>query len=428
MKKTYRPYNQRQMMLLPPSVEDLVPEDHLARFINDAVEELDISPIQHVYEQELRGYPPYHPRMLLKVLLYGYCTGVRSSRKIAKRCIEDYAFRYLAANNFPDFRTIADFRRRHIDRFQDLFVEVLLLCKAAGLASLGHVSLDGTKIEANASKNKAMNYAYIKAEEERLVQEIEQMVAEAQNIDSEEDSRYGKDKTGDEVPEELRRKESRVAKLREAKAVIEERAKEKKRRHKEDGPPLAKDSDQYNFTDPDSKVMPRSGDKRSFLQGYNAQAAVTTDQIIVANNLAAEATDIRQLPAMLARIRANNGALPEELAADTGYYSEANVLFLRHLKVQAFIPTDGQREVVPRSKRGQRSFTAKMRRFMKTEHARGRFAIRKKTVEPVFGQIKACMSFTRFSLRGLAKAKGEWDLVCLCHNLRKLFRFRLDQA
>ena len=432
-KKTYRPYNPKQMMLLPPSLDEWLPQDHMARFIDESIDELDISEIQRVYEQELRGYPPYHPRMMLKILIYGYCTGVRSSRKLAKKCVEDVAFRYLAANNFPDFRTISDFRQRHLASFKALFLEVLLLCRQAGIGNLGKVSLDGSKIKANASKHKAMSYGRMKSEEERLMQEIEKLIAQAQRADCEDDEKYGKDKTGDEVPEELKYKESRLKKIREAKAALEKKAAEKKKIGDSD-PPKPDDTDQHNFTDPESGIMPSSSEKKSFVQAYNAQIAVNEHQVILANGLSAETSDCKQLPGMIAKIRSNNGGLPEDLLADAGYFSNKNVLFAREfLKINAIIPPDKQKHGSPpkgpATEPGPKASPAEMMRWLlKTEQGRALYATRKITVEPVFGQIKRCMGFSQFSLRGIAKTSGEWDLVCLCHNLRKLFTHRLSQA
>lgn len=228
--KTYKTYNQNQMSLIPQTWEDCLSPNHMALYINDIIEEIDISKIRKVYETELRGYPPYHPLMMLKILIYGYCIGVRSSRKISQKCEDDMAFRYLSGNNFPKFRAIADFRQRHLAAFQELFVQVLSICNEAGLVKLGHVSLDGTKIKANASKHKAMSYERMQSEEEKLNQEIAALVAEAEQIDKSEDKLYGKNKRGDEIPKNLRRKETRLKQIRKAKTALEERAAKEKRR------------------------------------------------------------------------------------------------------------------------------------------------------------------------------------------------------
>ena len=434
--KTYRNYNQDQISLIPQTFEEWLRPDHPARFINDVVDEIDIDEIQKVYETEMRGYPPYHPRMMLKILIYGYCTGVRSSRKIAQKCEDEVAFRYLAANNFPKFRAIADFRQRHLNAFKKLFVEILTICQTTGLVKLGHVSLDGTKIKANASKHKAMSYERMQAEEERLSKEIEALVVESQKIDQTEDQLYGKNKRGDEIPKELRRSEDRLVKIRKAKAALEKRvAKERKNKNDDDPPSSPKGKDQYNFTDPQSRIMPGSDDKKSFIQGYNAQLAVDSKrQIIVANNLCNQSNDQKQLKEVVPKIKANLNQQPDELSADAGYFSEDNINYLREEeRIAPYIPPDRQKHgVMIKNPRGpippNMSIADGMRRFLSTKRGRKRYALRKITVEPVFGQIKSCMGFRQFSLRGLAKCQGEWDLVCLCHNLLKLYRFGNDMA
>jgi transposase len=408
----------------------------MALFINDIIEEIDIGEVQRVYETELRGYPPYHPQMMLKILIYGYCTGVRSSRKISKKCEDDVAFRYLAANNFPKFRAIADFRQRHLAAFQNIFVNVLIICNEAGLVKLSHVSLDGTKIKANASKHKAMSYERMQTEEERLAKEIENLVSEAQQIDEKEDKLYGKNKRGDEIPKELRRRENRLAKIRKAKTELEKRAAKERKKDKDDGkPPLPKGKDQYNFTDPESRIMPGSDDKKCFIQGYNAQLAVDSEnQIIVANNLCNQPNDQNQLKEVVPKIEANLNQKPDELSADAGYFSEDHVIYLREdEKIAPYIPPDRQRHETPnKCPRGpipkDMTIADGMRRFLSTKRGRARYALRKITVEPVFGQIKNCMGFRQFSLRGLAKCQGEWDLVCLCHNLLKMYRYGTRNA
>jgi transposase len=429
-KKTYRPYNPKQMMLLPPSLDEWLPQDHLARFIDESIDAMDISAISDHYERELRGYPPYHPRMMLKILIYGYCTGVRASRKLARKCVEDVAFRYLAANNFPDFRTISDFRQMHLAAFKELFLQVLVLCRAAGLTTLGHIALDGSKFKAHASKHKAMSYGRMKAEEERLKQEIEQLVAQAQRIDREEDLKYGKDKSGDEVPDELKRKEDRLKRIQEAKAALEEEAAKARGKDDSGDPPKPDDKTQRNFTDPESRIMPSSSDKGSFIQGYNGQIAVNEHQIIMANGLTASSADCPQLVPMTAKVRANAGGVPENFTADAGYFSNANVLFLREfLRINALIPPDKQKHgrlsKEPEVATDSTSVTNMMKVLLAMEDNRALYALRKVLVEPVFGQIKRCMGFTQFLVRGQAKASGEWDLVCLCHNLRKLFGSRM---
>jgi len=276
MSKTFRPYDPEQMLLMPASMRDWLPADHLAYFISDVVEHLDLSAIMERYAGEERGYPPYHPVMMVKVLLYAYCIGVPSSRKIEKRLGEDIAFRVLAANNTPDFRTISDFRKDHLKALSGLFLQVLKLCQKAGLVKLGHISLDGTKIKANASRHKAMSYKRMKEEETRLEAEIKELLQQAVAVDEEEDQRYGKDKRGDELPKELAFRESRLRKIREAREALEAEARQEAEQAKKEAKQAAEvpsDKTQRNFTDPDSRIMPAPGGKH-FEQAYNAQAAV----------------------------------------------------------------------------------------------------------------------------------------------------------
>jgi len=430
MGKTYRNYEQDQQLLLPPSLRDWLPEGHLAYFISDIVDQLDISAIQNEYEEELRGYPPYHPRMMLKLLIYGYCVGARSSRKIARKVEEDIGFRFLSGGNLPKFRSIAEFRQRHLAAFKGLFLQTLLMCRENKLVKLGHVSLDGTKIKANASKHKAMSYGRMKTEEERLLKEIEDMVREAAEIDEAEDRELGRDKRGDELPEELARRETRLKKIREAKEALEKRAKaeaedtdegkDDETSPKDAGP---KEKDQMNFTDPESRIMV---DKKTFVQGYNAQAAVDgKSQIIVANDVTVQSNDKRQVEPMVTAIKENLDAVPDHLSADAGYFSKENIQWLIKSKVAPYIPPrkqkHGEANVNVRGPINRKLTVAQlMERKLRTKRGQEFYRKRKTIVEPVFGQIKEAMGFRQFLLRGLTKAKAEWDLVCLCHNLRKL--------
>ncbi len=280
--KEYRPYHPHQLLILPPSLQEWLPDGHRAYFISDLVDSFDLSAIDATYEDELRGGPPYHPAMMVKILLYAYCTGVYSSRRIARRLHEDVAFRVLAAGNAPDFRTISDFRQRHLEALSKLFEQVLKLAQAAGLVKLGHVALDGTKIRANASKHKAMSYGRMQKEETRLAAEVAAILRRAEEVDAAEDARYGPDASGDDVPEELRRREDRLRKIREAKAALEAEARaraeverEQQRAHPPRRGPRPKppretpqDRDQYNFTDPESRIMKASDG--AFIQAYNA--------------------------------------------------------------------------------------------------------------------------------------------------------------
>ena len=285
MSKTYLPYDPNQQLLLPAALQEWLPEDHLAYFISDVVDQLDLSDITARYEQERRGGPPYHPRMMVKVLLYGYCPGVASSRRIAQRLHEDIAFRVLAANNTPDFRTISDFRKDNLAALSGLFLQVLALCQQAGLVRLGHVALDGTKVRANASKHKAMSYKRMKEKEAQLAAEVAELLQKAQEADDEEDHRYGKDKRGDELPAELAFREGRIRKIREAMAALEAKAREAAEQATAAGREhtgVPEDKAQRNFTDPESRIMPGPGG-RDFVQAYNCQAVVdNAHQVIVA--------------------------------------------------------------------------------------------------------------------------------------------------
>ena len=352
MSKTYRPYDPEQQLLLPAALQEWLPPDHMVYFISDVVEELDLSVIMARYEGEERGGPPYHPRMLVKVLLYGYCTGVASSRRIARRLHEDIAFRVLAANNTPDFRTISDFRRDHLEALSGLFVQVLELCRRAGLVKLGHVALDGTKVKANASKHKAMSYGRMKEREAQLEAEVAEMLERAREVDEEEDRRYGRDRLGDELPEELAFRESRLKKIREAKAALEEEAREAAEQAEAEGrrhPGVPEDKAQRNFTDPESRIMPAPGGG-DFLQAYNCQAVVdSAHQVIVAARATNQPLDKNQALGMIQETVGNTGKAPGEVSADAGYYSAQAVDNLHALEVDPFVTPDQTRHgsVVP---------------------------------------------------------------------------------
>jgi len=434
MKKTYRPYAPDQILLLPPSLRDWLPEDHIAYFISDVVDSLDLSAITKEYEKSSKGYPPYNPYMMTKILIYGYANGVFSSRKIARKVVEDVAFRVLAAQNRPDFRTISEFRRRHLKAFKELFLQVLKIAYEAGLVKLGHVSLDGTKVKANASKHKAMSYGRMKTTEAELKKEIQELVERANAIDAREDRKYGSERGDDSLPVELQNRENRLRKIQEAMAAIEAEAEEKNpadagdRGNPPKDPPPPPDRAQRNFTDPDSKIM-LSSDK-SFIQAYNAQVVVdSANQIIIAAEVTNQAADNPHLPSMIETGIQNLGYLPWEVSADAGYYSEANVAYLKEREIEAYIATGKMKHAEYRRSKAPRgripeglSNRERMKRKLLTVRGRARYALRKVTVEPVFGQIKSAQGFRQFLLRGLEKVKGEWNLVCLAHNLRKLFR------
>ena len=366
------------------------------------------------------------------MLLYGYCTGVASSRRIARRLHEDIAFRVLAANNTPDFRTISDFRKDHLEALGGLFLQVLELCRQAGLVKLGHVALDGTKVRANAWKHKAMSYGRMKEQEGQLTAEVAELLRRAGEVDDDEDRRYGRDKRGDELPEELAFRESRLRKIREAKAALEAKALAEAEQAESEGrnhPGVPDDKAQRNFTDPDSRIMPGPGG-RDFQQSYNCQAVVDrTHQVIVAARATNQPSDKGQAVSMIEETVSNTGAVPKEVSADAGYYSAKAVEELYSMGVDPFIASEKTRharvlEPAPRGRMPEGlSVRNRMRRKLRTKRGRDRYALRMETVEPVFGQIKQGRGFRQFLLRGLAKVNREWLLICAGHNLLKLFRF-----
>ena len=427
MAKSYRSYLPEQDLLLPPSLHDWLPEGHLAYFVSDVVDQLDLSAIESVYEDEERGQPPYHPRMMTKILLYGYCVGVFSSRRIEKRLVEDIGFRVLAAGNEPDFRTISDFRKLHLPALQGLFDQVLQIALQAGTMKLGRVMLDGSKVKANASKHKAMSYGRMQEDEKRIKAEVKRLLAEAEATDAEEDARYGRDRRGDELPAELARRETRLQKIQEAKRALEERAREQaksKGQPEEKAKPEAKM--QYNFTDPESRIM-KAGD--GFEQAYNAQVAVEPDfQWIVGQLVTQDGNDKQQLKPVGETMREQSGQKPAEVVSDSGYCSNANLQYLEQKKIEGFVATDRE-SYRDRSQPGPRGPLPKeatrvdrMRRKLQTKVGAAIYSKRKAVVEPVFGQIKQVRGFRQFLLRGLEKVKGEWAMVCLTHNILKLYR------
>jgi transposase len=455
MSKTFRPYDLDQRLLLPPDLREWLPEGDLALFISDVVDTLDLSAIVRAYEAgDSRGQPPYHPAMMVKLLLYAYCTGRPSSRKIERATYHDVAVRVLAADQHPDHDSIASFRQRHLAALASLFVQILQLCRAAGLVTLGHVALDGTKIKANASKHKAMSYARMQATEQRLEQEVRALLAQAETVDAAEDATYGRGRRGDELPDELARRESRLAKIREAKAALEQEARARagaaaaaaaaklaarEQRVGRSKGPRAQVPDpeqaapapkaQRNFTDPESRIMV-DGATKSFVQAYNAQAAVDSHaQVIVACDVTPAAADAEQFGPLLAQVQAHLGAAPQVMSADAGYFSEANLALAAGAGIDVYVPPDrhGHRasgpEAAPHPSR-KSAVADQMRAKLRDPAGHAVYARRKTIPEPVFGQIKEVRCFRRFSFRGCWKARAEWSLVCLTHNLLKLFRLR----
>jgi transposase len=432
MSKSYRPYYPDEELLLPPSLRDWLPENHLAYFVSDVVDNLDLSAMEAVYGNEKRGQPPYDPLMMTKVLVYGYCVGVFSSRRIENRLVEDIAFRILAAGNQPNFRTISDFRKIHLQTLAGMFEQVLKIALQAGAVKLGRVALDGTKMKANASKHKAMSYDRMREKDKQIRVEVKQLLEQAEAADAEEDKLHGKDLRGDELPEELQRRESRLKKIREAKRAVEARAREKAAAEGGD-PKEAKpeEKDQYNFTDPESRIM-KGAD--GFLQGYNAQAVVEpTLQLIVGQAVTDATNDKRQLMPMLEIMEAQSGQRPTEVLADSGYCSEKNLEQLDaeeqpDRRIAGYIATarqkhDDYRKPCPRGPWPEEATRVdRMKRKLQTKTGKAVYAARKTIVEPVFGQIKQARGFRQFLMRGIDKVSGEWALVCLTHNILKLHR------
>jgi transposase len=426
MAKTYRPYQPEQDFLLPPSLRDWLPEKHLAYFVSDVVDQLNLSAITKEYEDEERGYPPYHPVMLTKVLVYAYCVGVFSSRKIERRLLEDVAFRVLAASNTPDFRTIADFRRRHLAALQGLFEQVLRLAQELGAPRVGRVAIDGSKVKANASKHKAMSYGRMQEKERQLRDEVKQLLTQAEATDAAEDAQYGATESGEELPVELHRRESRLQRIREAKRALEARAKEEAAAAGEPSVSVKPESKaQYNFTDPESRIM-KGPD--GFVQAYNVQVAVNELQLIVGQAVTQETNDKKQLLPMITTITEQSGATPTQVLADAGYCSDPNLAAIAETQIDAYISTRKQKhgERPGPCPRGPLPKTAtlidRMNRKLQTRAGAAVYAARKAIVEPVIGQIKEARGFRRFLLRGFQNVQAEWALVCTAHNILKLYR------
>jgi transposase len=427
MAKTFRSYVPEQNLLLPPSLREWLPENHLSYFVSDVVDQLDLSAIESIYAEEERGQPPYHPRMMTKILVYGYCVGVFSSRRIQKRLVEDVAFRVLAAGNQPDFRTIADFRKLHLAALEELFGQVLRITLETGTMKLGRVVLDGSKVKANASKHKAMSYGRMQETEKRLREQVRKLMSQAEAADAAEDTQYGRERRGDELPEELERRETRIQRIREARKALQERAREQAQsagKKPEEAKPTPKA--QYNFTDPESRIM-KGPD--GFVQAYNTQIAVEPNfQFIVGQMVTPAANDKQQMVPLVAAIQEQSGQKPEEVLADSGYSSEENLKYLTKKRIEGFVATEKQKHDERRGpcKRGPlpkgSSRVERMQRKLETKVGAAVYALRKTIVEPVFGQIKQARGFRQFLLRGLEKVRGEWALVCMTHNILKLHK------
>ncbi|HEY5951644.1 MAG TPA: IS1182 family transposase [Kofleriaceae bacterium] len=482
--KTYRPYSPEQSFLLPPSPREWLPEGHLAYYVLDLVEELDLGEIEReLQSKDARGERPYSPRMMTALLLYGYAIGEFSSRKIERATFDDVAFRVLAAGEHPHFTTINEFRARHRVAFANFFHQVLEVCMSAGLVKLGHVAIDGTRMKANASKHKAMSYERMQKEEARLKAEVEALIQRAEQVDAEEDELYGVGKQPQDLPAELQRREGRRAKIREALGALKrETAKARAAEHvkladqlrtnadapetsprkqgefstlaaqhdqeaaeldDDDPPPPAVDSDlprntppkkpsgepkpkaQRNFTDPDSRIMFKDG---TYVQAYNAQIAVDEGhQIIVAAALSNQGTDAEYFEPMLRRVVDNCDRAPEKVTADAAYFSAANLRAAENLGCEPFLSVGGhRRDGLPDTSRLAPNIEsdqrAVMRALLTTDHGRAAYARRKATVEPVFGQIRSARRIQQMSFRGMLKNRCEWLLICATHNVLKLWR------
>jgi transposase len=483
--KLYRSWDPRQCLLLPPSLLDWLPEGDLAYFILDVVGTLDLRAIEDVYQaKDARGTRPYSPRMLTALLIYGYCVGIRSSRRIEAATWRDVAFRVLAADQHPDHTVLSEFRRIHLDALASLFLATVRLAQRAGLVQLGQVALDGTKLKANASKHKAMSYGRMLKTESELRSEIERMLREAEQADTAEDRRYGAAR-GDELPEEVRRRSERLQRIEAARAALEAEARQvrvqeleeqaqRQEKHARDtadpvegkrartraakareqaerlrgddetpaapgssGDPvphhrvpttpagLPSPQAQRNFTDPDSRIMKRDG---TYLQGYNGQIAVdSAHQVIVACVVTNQPPDQEHLVPMVEQVCANCGADPEKLLADAGYWGQDNVSFCEARGVDPYLAPSKQKHGEAETLQGEGQWDgadarARMAKKLRSPEGRAVYARRKTIVEPVFGQIREAQGIRNFLLRGRRKVRGEWGLICAAHNLLKVFR------
>ncbi len=485
--KKFIPYDQNQTFLLPPSLDDLISEDHLARLVNEVVEQLDLRTIIHKYPGG--GRPAYHPVLLLKILFYGYATGFRSSRQLERLCNENVVFMWLSANQRPDFHTISDFRKNFLPEIKELFVQIVHICKELGILKVGHWAIDGTKVKSNASRYKYATKETLEEETKQIKQEIEKALQEAQTIDEAEDTLYGKDHRGDELPKEIQNKQRRLKLLEKAINKLKEQSKKgsKSKRSK------------INPTEPEAKFMKRVGG--GFDSAYNCQTTVDTEsQIIVASSVSNQPVDNKELIPQIDQAKKNVGKYPEKLSADAGYTGGKNLSDCEERGIDTYIPQNQSLDDPKETKKASKYFPPesfvyeqerdlyhcpeektlpyhftinkktglgtikvriykgkhchscpqakkcipnpqkartirqseyqvlvhKMRKKLKTSHAKEIYAKRKITAEPVIGQIKTVGQFRRFLLRGLHKASGEWALACLAHNLRKIWTAMLD--
>ena len=434
MATTFRPYEPDQMLLLAPDVREWLPEGHFAHHVSDLVDGLDLTAFYAPYEGDGRRNAPYEPRMMVKVLLYGYATGVFSSRAMARKLEEDVAFRVLGAGNFPSHRTLCEFRRRHLEDFKGLFVGVVRVAREMGLARFGKVSIDGTKVRANASKRKAMSYGRMREKERALEAEVEALLSRARDTDAQEDARFGESLRGDELPEELRRREDRLAAIRAAKGRLEAAQREADdtrgrrpgwERNPKGGQPYKRacgepdEKAQSHFTDPDSAIMKTSAE--GFQQCYNAQVAVDGEQqLIVATELTSNASDQGAMMGLLDEVKETFDTQPETVLADAGYCNERDLSELEARGIDGYVAPGREGKRVADKDAKRHPATHRMVEKLATPTGRERYAQRKWLSEAPNGWIKEVLGFRRFSVRGLAKARGEWDLVCLALNLKRL--------
>ncbi len=433
MPTTFRPYQPDQALLLPPDLRDWLPEGHLAHHVSDLVDGLDLTAFYAPYEGDGRRKSPYEPVMMAKTLIYGYATGVFSSRGLARKLEEDVAFRVLAAGNYPSHRTICEFRRRHLSDFKALFVEVIRLARETGVANFGKLSIDGTKVRANASKRKAMSYGRMREEERRLAGEIEALLSRARETDAAEDARFGEAFRGDELPEELRRREDRLAAIRAARARLEARQREAdeargrkpgSKRNPKGGRPYKREygepdeKAQDNFTDPESRIMKTSTE--GFQQCYNAQVAVEGENQLIVATESWNANDQGRMVPLVDEVEATHGERPETVLADAGYCNEDDLQALEARGVDGYVALgrEGKHEI--RVNAAKHPAKARMAEKLATEAGRAQYAQRKWLSEAPNGWIKEVLGFRRFSLRGLNKVRGEWDLVCLALNVKRM--------
>ncbi|MCZ7577843.1 MAG: IS1182 family transposase [Dehalococcoidia bacterium] len=423
--RPYREYTPDQAFLLPPSLTELNPEGDPVFFLREVIQRLDLEAFHKAYRCE-RGQPPYHPELMVGLYLYGAMRRTYSSRRLAELCQRDVACMYLAGRATPDYHTVGEFRQRFTNELKGLFLQVLVLCREAGLVRLGHVSLDGTKVRANASKHKAMSYARMLQREPILAAEVARWLEEGRREDEAEDAEHGPNDDGWSLPEELKESSRRLEKIRQAKARLEEQAREKAAAEGDDpATAVVAGKAQTNFTDPESRIMHTA---EGFQQCYNAQAAVDAEgQVVVACEVSAAAPDVQRLRPMLEQLQENTGQYPAQLSADAGYASEANFAALAEANVHAVIALRRYHrdeppgtDPAPKRATNRGPYRNQMRERLASPEGKALYKLRKQTVEPVFGQIKGARGFRQFLRRGLTAVEAEWSLVCMAHNVLKL--------